>query len=254
MGFPGSASGLGVARLKQGRGRECSGPSSSGKHRSAGRKPGAIRAFSVSASPRANCLSSMCWSATGCSRRPSSPAPSSSGIGSPRIGRSATASLSSSRTRCSPFCRRCSAICIVAGQRLDPNMWVGRTAKPNSALDINTRFILNTFEQFILYFIGNAGARAVLPARGSAHAHHPDHLVRARAHFVLGRLSREPVFPRLRLRRHLLPDGRRLCLAHPVRWYSASGPALTPRRMEARSSPLLPVQDQSPAATRTSGC
>jgi hypothetical protein len=25
---------------------------------------------------------------------------------------------------------------------------VGRTAKPNSALDINTRFILNTFEQF----------------------------------------------------------------------------------------------------------
>ena len=39
-------------------------------------------------------------------------------------------------------------ICIVAAQRLDPNMWVGRVAKPNSALDINTRFILNTFEEF----------------------------------------------------------------------------------------------------------
>jgi hypothetical protein len=38
------------------------------------------------------------------------------------------------------------AICIVAAQRLDPKMWVGQTAKPNSALDINTRFILNTFE------------------------------------------------------------------------------------------------------------
>src|SRR5262249_42808935 len=39
-------------------------------------------------------------------------------------------------------------ICIVAAQRLDPSMWVGRTPKPNSSLDINTRFILNTFEQF----------------------------------------------------------------------------------------------------------
>ena len=45
------------------------------------------------------------------------------------------------------------AICIVAAQRLDPRH-VGRphTAKPNSALDINTKFILNTFEQFIALF------------------------------------------------------------------------------------------------------
>ena len=55
------------------------------------------------------------------------------------------------------------AICIVAAQRLDPSMWVGRTAKPNSALDVNTRFILNTFEQFILYFIGNAGMALYCP-------------------------------------------------------------------------------------------
>jgi uncharacterized MAPEG superfamily protein len=55
------------------------------------------------------------------------------------------------------------AICIVAAQRLDPKMWVGRMAKPNSALDINTRFILNTFEQFILYFIGNAGLAIYCP-------------------------------------------------------------------------------------------
>ena len=52
-------------------------------------------------------------------------------------------------------------ICIIAAQRLDPNMWVGRTIKPNSALDINTRFILNTFEQFMLYFHRQCGARAL---------------------------------------------------------------------------------------------
>lgn len=55
------------------------------------------------------------------------------------------------------------AICIVAAQRLDPSMFVGRVAKPNSALDINTRFILNTTEQFILYFIGNAGLAIYCP-------------------------------------------------------------------------------------------
>jgi MAPEG family protein len=55
------------------------------------------------------------------------------------------------------------AICIVAAQRLDPNMWVGRTAKPNSALDINTKFILNTSEQFILFFIGTAGLALYCP-------------------------------------------------------------------------------------------
>jgi uncharacterized MAPEG superfamily protein len=54
-------------------------------------------------------------------------------------------------------------ICIVAAQRLDPTMWVGRTAKPNSALDINTRFILNTFEQFIAYFIANAALALYCP-------------------------------------------------------------------------------------------
>ena len=55
------------------------------------------------------------------------------------------------------------AICIVAAQRLDPSMLVGRVPKPNSAVDINTRFILNTVEQFILYFIGNAGLALYCP-------------------------------------------------------------------------------------------
>ena len=54
-------------------------------------------------------------------------------------------------------------ICIVAAQRLDPSMWVGRTPKPNSSLDINTRFILNTFEQFIAYFVANAGLAMYCP-------------------------------------------------------------------------------------------
>jgi MAPEG family len=55
-------------------------------------------------------------------------------------------------------------ICIVAAQRLDPEMWVGRIAKTNSALDINTRFILNTFEQFTAYFVANAAVSLFTPA------------------------------------------------------------------------------------------
>ena len=47
-------------------------------------------------------------------------------------------------------------ICIVAAQQLDPNLMVGRMAKPNSSLDINTRFILNTFEQFTAYLVAIA--------------------------------------------------------------------------------------------------
>ena len=55
------------------------------------------------------------------------------------------------------------AICVVAAQRLDLSMFVGRMPKPNSAVDINNRFILNTFEQFILYFIGTAGLALYCP-------------------------------------------------------------------------------------------
>jgi len=55
-------------------------------------------------------------------------------------------------------------ICIVAAQRMNPKMWVGHVAKPNSALDINTRFISNTFEQFAAYFVANAGLSLYCPA------------------------------------------------------------------------------------------
>jgi hypothetical protein len=57
------------------------------------------------------------------------------------------------------------AICIaiVAAQRLNPNMFVGRVAKPNSSLDINTKFILNSFEQFLLYFVANAALAMYCP-------------------------------------------------------------------------------------------
>jgi len=55
-------------------------------------------------------------------------------------------------------------ICVVSAQRLDPKMWVGRMAKPNSALDINTRFILNTFEQFTAYLIAIALVALYSPA------------------------------------------------------------------------------------------
>jgi uncharacterized membrane protein YecN with MAPEG domain len=54
-------------------------------------------------------------------------------------------------------------ICIVAGQRLDPSQFVGRVPKANSPVDINNRFILNTFEQFTAYFIANAGLAMYCP-------------------------------------------------------------------------------------------
>lgn len=55
-------------------------------------------------------------------------------------------------------------IIVVALQRLDPDMWVGVRVKPNSALDINSRFILNTFEQFTAYFIAHAAMSLYAPA------------------------------------------------------------------------------------------
>ena len=55
-------------------------------------------------------------------------------------------------------------ICIVAAQRLDPNLMVGRMAKPNSSLDVNTRFILNTFEQFTAYLVAIAVVALYSPA------------------------------------------------------------------------------------------
>jgi len=58
-------------------------------------------------------------------------------------------------------------ICLVAAQRLDPKMWVGRAAKPNSALDINTRFILNTFEQFTAYLVAIAVVALHTPVEGA---------------------------------------------------------------------------------------
>jgi uncharacterized MAPEG superfamily protein len=74
------------------------------------------------------------------------------------------------------------AICIVAAQRLDPSMFVGRSPKPNSAVDINTKFILNTFEQFILYFIGNAGMALYCPPQEARS------LIILTALFLLGRV------------------------------------------------------------------
>jgi len=55
------------------------------------------------------------------------------------------------------------AIAIVAAQRLNPDMWVGQNVKPNSALDVNTRFILNTVEQFILFLVGLTGIALYAP-------------------------------------------------------------------------------------------
>jgi hypothetical protein len=112
------------------------------------------------------------------------------------------------------------AICIVAAQRLNPEMWVGRTAKPNSALDINTRFILNTFRAVHDLFGSNCGRRPLLASRGSPRFADPNRTVRARADLVLDRIPQASIFARLRLWGHLLPDGCNLylvCAAHSVR-------------------------------------
>lgn len=49
------------------------------------------------------------------------------------------------------------AIAIVGAQRLNPDLWIGQKVRPNSSLDINTRFVLNTVEQFILLLVGLSG-------------------------------------------------------------------------------------------------
>jgi MAPEG family len=74
------------------------------------------------------------------------------------------------------------AICIVAAQRLNPSLFVGRVPKPNSSVDINNRFILNTVEQFILYFIGNAGIALYCPPEDART------LIILTALFVVGRV------------------------------------------------------------------
>lgn len=49
------------------------------------------------------------------------------------------------------------AIAIVALQRLNPALMVGNVAVPNSSLDINTRFVLNTAEQYLLFTVSQLG-------------------------------------------------------------------------------------------------
>lgn len=46
------------------------------------------------------------------------------------------------------------ATIVVAAQRLNPRYLQGKGIRPESKLDINTRFAQNSFEQFVLYFVG----------------------------------------------------------------------------------------------------
>lgn len=55
------------------------------------------------------------------------------------------------------------AIAFVAAQRLNPDMWVGQKVRPNSSLDINTRYVLNTVEQFVLFLVGLSGMSLYVP-------------------------------------------------------------------------------------------
>ena len=48
-------------------------------------------------------------------------------------------------------------ICVVAAQRLNPRHMVGHLIRPNTPVDINTRCVANTAEQFVLFFIAQVG-------------------------------------------------------------------------------------------------
>ena len=108
------------------------------------------------------------------------------------------------------------AIAIVAAQRLNPDMWVGQKVKPNSALDINTRFILNTTEQVYPVHRRAGGYCALCAAHGRPFGADPDVAVPDRTRPVLVWLPQEPIFEGVWLRPHLLPHLWRLHVApHP---------------------------------------
>ena len=129
------------------------------------RGPATTRVSNISASPRVSGRFFLCLSGIGSSRSRSSSVPSSFGIGYPSEW-STPGDRIALVFKCAAFALLPGiiGICVVSAQRLDPKMWVGRMAKPNSALDINTRFILNTFEQFAAYLVAIAVVALYSPA------------------------------------------------------------------------------------------
>ena len=90
-------------------------------------------------------------------------------------------------------------------------------------------------------FRGQCRSCHVLPAGGGTLAASAHDVVRDGAHPVLDRLSPEPVFARLRLRHHLLSDGRGLRLADADHGVRHPHPALSrgrPHPEEARTRRL----------------
>lgn len=74
------------------------------------------------------------------------------------------------------------AIAIVAKQRLNPALMVGHVAVPNSSLDINTRFVLNTAEQYVLFVVGQLGMMFFAPQENAKN------LIILTAIWLLGRI------------------------------------------------------------------
>ncbi len=60
------------------------------------------------------------------------------------------------------------AVVVVASQRLRPDRQVGRKLKAYSPVDINTRFIKNTVEQFVLFLVGISGMAAFVTSSDAA--------------------------------------------------------------------------------------
>ena len=120
-------------------------------------------------------------------------------------------------------------------------MWVGQKAKLNSALDINTRFILNKLEQFTAYLVAIAVVALYSPPEGASA------LPILTALFLLGRIlfwvgyHKHPYLRAFGFRDHLLSDGCSLylvCTAHCVR--------------NTHTAVLISVgQDQSQSTRRT---
>ena len=59
-------------------------------------------------------------------------------------------------------------VIVVAAQRLRPNLQVGQKLAEYSSVDINTRFVKNTVEQFVLFFVGISGMSAYVTHKDAA--------------------------------------------------------------------------------------
>lgn len=124
-------------------------------------------------------------------------------------------------------------IAVVAAQRLNPDNFSGAQVKRDSMLDINARFIQNTFEQCLLFLVG-IGALAVYvkPADATAVPVLATMFLAGRA--LLVGLPPQHLCALIRFWRNVLPDGRGFRVGGDPHGYGALYPDLTTVRLMQR--------------------